>query len=538
MNSTSQEDERGHHISSATLTLLLLFGAGGVLYYLSYLLSPANRGDFVPYLFIVIAESTIIFQALMTYWTILAGGYNPKDFRYFNARQNLFKLEADEAAATNTQLYIKGKKVKVAVLITVFGEPIETIRDTAIAARDIVGLHETYILDDGCSTEVERLAARIGVQYIARESSEGAKAGNINNGLKQIECDYFVIFDADHTPKPGFLQETMPFFASSKVAFVQTPQFYINTGSPIARGAAFAQQLFYRFICTGKNRFNAVFCVGTNVAFRRSAVDKIGGIYQDSKSEDIWTSLLLHELGYRSVFIPDILAEGQAPETIAAYTKQQLRWATGGFEILISHNPLRSKKLAFDQKMQYLATVTFYLLGFAMALLIMVPPLAIFLDLTPVYVSTSFFDWFAHYAAFYGFYFGITLYCMGGLKIETIILAAGSFPTYIKAFWNALISRSVRWSATNQRVSESPFNYLVPQILVFLFLTFASIVGVAQTLNGQPLSLALFWNIANALIFGQYIRMALQAKTTTTSKEKPAQEEREPQKAVETGGII
>ena len=99
------------------------------------------------------------------------------------------------------------------------------------------------------------------------------------------------------------------------------------------------QTVFYRFIQPGRNHFNAAFCVGTNVVFRRAAVDDIGGMYTDSKSEDVWTSLMLHERGWRSVYIPDVLAVGDAPETIEAYTKQQLRWATGGFEILLHAQP-------------------------------------------------------------------------------------------------------------------------------------------------------------------------------------------------------
>ena len=83
------------------------------------------------------------------------------------------------------------------------------------------------------------------------------------------------------------------------------------------------QSVFYRFIQPGRNRFNAAFCVGTNVIFRRAAIEDIGGMYTDSKSEDVWTSLELHERGWRSIYIPVTLAVGDAPETVEDYTKQQ-----------------------------------------------------------------------------------------------------------------------------------------------------------------------------------------------------------------------
>lgn len=509
----TQEYDRTSHVSSATLSLVLLFAAFGALFYASYIFNPNNIGDWVPYIMVVLAEGLIIFQSFMALWTILAGSYNPRDFRYWSVHDTLHigpkgKGSRLRVIKPNTSLYIFKKKAVVAVFVTVYGEPLATIERTARAARDIDGEHDTYILDDGKSDEVKALAERLKVKYIRRRTNQGAKAGNINHALRITEHDYFVIFDADHVPKHNFLEETLPFFHDERVAFVQTPQYYANTHNPIASGAAFAQELFYRFICTGKNRFNAAFCVGTNVIFRRTAIDNIGGVYQKSNSEDIWTSILLHEQGYKSVFIPDILAEGEAPETIPAFTKQQLRWATGGFEILLNYNPF-TKRLSFDQKMQYFSTATFYLIGVANALLFLVPPMSIFLGLTPVASSTSVPDWALHYLAFYGLQLVVALYCMKGLKPETAVLAIGSFPTYLRALRNVLIGERVGWKATNSHSSESSYDFIVPQIIVLVFLAASTAVGVVEVIGGMQLvSLALAWNIVNMGIFGYYIYLA------------------------------
>ena len=201
-----------------------------------------------------------------------------------------------------------------------------------------------------------------------RLSSNGAKAGNINHALSIAKGDFFFIFDADFVPQPDFLFETVPFFVNSNVAFVQTPQAYGNLNNLVSRGAGYMQSVFYKFIQPGRNHFNAAFCVGTNVIFRRTAINDIGGIYTDSKSEDVWTSLMLHEHGWKTIYIPKTLAIGDTPETIEAYTKQQLRWATGGFEILLTHNPfIPQRKLTMDQRIMYLVTATYYLTGIAPA---------------------------------------------------------------------------------------------------------------------------------------------------------------------------
>ena len=59
---------------------------------------------------------------------------------------------------------------------------------------------------------------------------------------------------------------------------MQTPQAYGNLNNLISRGAGYMQSVFYRFIQPGKNRFNAAFCVGTNVIYRRTAIEQIGGM--------------------------------------------------------------------------------------------------------------------------------------------------------------------------------------------------------------------------------------------------------------------
>ena len=210
------------------------------------------------------------------------------------------------------------------------------------------------------------LADELGCLYLRRLSSSGAKAGNVNHALSQAKGDFFCIFDADFVPRPEFIEQMLPFFTDETVAFVQTPQTYGNLHTMIARGAGYMQTVFYRFVQPGRNHFNAAFCVGTNVMFRRTAVHEIGGIYADSKSEDVWTSLKLHERGWRSIYLARTLAVGDAPETIEAYTKQQLRWATGGFEILLRTNPFsRRRHLTLDQRIMYGITATHYLTGIA-----------------------------------------------------------------------------------------------------------------------------------------------------------------------------
>ena len=339
----------------------------------------------------------------------------------------------------------------------------------------------------------------------------GAKAGNINHALAISSGQFFAIFDADFVADPEFLVETVPFFSHANVAFVQTPQTYGNLNNVISRGAGYMQSVFYRFIQPGRNRFNAAFCVGTNVIFRRTAIDDVGGIYTDSKSEDVWTSLMLHERGWNTVFIPMSLAVGHAPDTVEAYTKQQLRWATGGFEILFRRNPLAPKrKLTLDQRLQYLVTASFYLTGICPLLLLLVPPLEIYFDLRPMTLSTTVFTWLLYYSGFYVMQIVLAFYTMGSFRWETLMLATASFPIYVTALVNVLVGKEQKWSATGDRSKvSSPFNFMIPQVLFFIFIALTSVVAIYRDISNGVLTLATAWNVTNTVILGSFVIAAM-----------------------------
>jgi len=496
--------------------LLVIIATLGILAYAGFLLDPSSRGDWLPYAMVIAAESVLISQALLSMWTILSGTFDPRDFGFHHAKGALFRprdAHRDGLAGHPEKwpMYLDSTVTSVDVFITTYGESVDVIRRTVVAAVAMRGEHITWILDDGRSDEVRDLAAQVGARYVRRLSSGGAKAGNVNHALSISTGRFFAIFDADFVPKPEFLVETVPFFADENVAFVQTPQTYGNLHNVISRGAGYMQSVFYRFIQPGRNRFNAAFCVGTNVIFRREAVDQVGGIYTDSKSEDVWTSLMLHEAGWRTIYIPMVLAVGDAPDTVEAYTKQQLRWATGGFEILLSHNPLgRKRRLTLDQRVQYLVTAAFYLSGICPLLLLLVPPLEIYFDLRPMNLSTTVVTWLLYYAGFYVMQIVLAFYTMGSFRWETLMLATASFPIYVAALVNVVTGKEQRWSATGDKSkASSPFNFMVPQVLFFVFLVLTSVVAVARDTQNGVFTLATAWNVTNTVILGSFVAAAM-----------------------------
>jgi cellulose synthase (UDP-forming) len=168
--------------------------------------------------------------------------------------------------------------------------------------------------------------------------------------------EFFLVFDADFAPRADFLAETMPYFDDPAVAVVQTPQFFRTRPgqSWVERGAGSLQEIFFRAIQVTRNQFGAAMCVGSNVIYRRSLLQKFGGISEVSYAEDVHTGLEAIRNGGKLAYLPVVLAAGICPDSINAYVRQQYRWGAGTLSVGFTRRlwnadvPLRTKLAYFS----------------------------------------------------------------------------------------------------------------------------------------------------------------------------------------------
>src|SRR5690349_21719507 len=168
----------------------------------------------------------------------------------------------------------------VDVFITTYNEDLDMVLTTALAAQRIRHPHSTWILDDGARPEMKALAEQHGLGYVTRSEDwtkdlpRHAKAGNLNNALMQTDGEFLLILDADQIPEPDILEKTLGYFNNSKVALVQTPQYFSNVPADDPLGSQ--APLFYGPIQQGKDGWNAAFFCGSNAVIRREALMQLG----------------------------------------------------------------------------------------------------------------------------------------------------------------------------------------------------------------------------------------------------------------------
>ncbi|MET7426485.1 glycosyltransferase [Dactylosporangium sp. NPDC005555] len=408
--------------------LLVMLSLAASVWYFAWLLQPSRVGNPVLYWVLVLAETFNLAQALGFWWTC-----------------------AHNRAAPQPRVR-RTANLNVDVLIPVYNEPVEIIAPVVQAAVRLKGARaHVAILDDGNNPEVRALAKRHRARYLRRESNRGAKAGNINDALKRTHSPLVAVLDCDHVPGPRFLEATVGHFRRRDVGFVQSPQYYANAAeNEVARAAWSQQALFFGSIANGKAALGAMFCCGTNIVFRRAAIESTGGFPEDTVTEDFELSVQLHAAGWKSVYVPEVLAQGLGPEDMPSYVSQQLRWSRG----CISAIPLVLRsRLPLRLRLQYLLSASYFLYGWTTLVYMLMPLARIVFGWQPL-ASASASDFLLHFAPY--FLLSITSVAAAGFgtyAFTAFALAATSFWIGIVSTVRALLRRPARFVVTPKRGS-------------------------------------------------------------------------------------
>lgn len=477
------------------------------------------RTDSPKFIFVVNALLATIYFLLLAFYfpvgnrllfTILIAG---EVFHMWQVFTFLYTVWDTSYEAVKYTDYVPG----VDIFITVAGEPVELVHKTVQAAKVLRYPNTSiYILNDGYVAgkdnwrDMETLAEHLGVKCITRTVPGGAKAGNINNALRFSSNPLIACFDADHVPHSDFLLKTVPYFGDPLMGFVQTPQFYKNYGSNYLTSGSWEQQeLFYGAICKGKNRLNATTMCGTNMVIRRSGLEEVGGMCTESIAEDFITGLLMHNRGYRSMYVPEVLAEGLATEDLLSYSKQQFRWARGALDVIFRWNPIFMHGLTLVQKVQYLSSASFYLSGVVIVVDALLPVIFLYSGMIPLHISGMLLA-----AAFLPYFF-VTLYSIQRssnftFSFSSIGFSMGSFHIHLRALASAATFRKASFGITEKYGLKGNFLPLVKWHIVYIAVVVA---GVPVALLREGVSASLLnngaWALLNSIIFFPFIRAAL-----------------------------
>ena len=254
---------------------------------------------------------------------------------------------------------------------------------------------EIQVLDDSDDETTAMVARqvrelrRLGVQvhHIRRPERQGYKAGALAYGLAHARGEFIAIFDADFVPPRDWLKRTVPhLLAEPSLGFVQTRWEHLNAwassitlAQSLALDGHFAVEQPARAALGWPIAFN-----GSAGIWRRACIEASGNWQADTVCEDLDLSYRAQLAGWRGRVLTDTAVPGEIPPLVAAFRRQQARWATGSVQTLRKHARalLRASHLSWPARLEGLIHLSNYFVHPLMVLLFLLTIVLIWTERT------------------------------------------------------------------------------------------------------------------------------------------------------------
>jgi cellulose synthase/poly-beta-1,6-N-acetylglucosamine synthase-like glycosyltransferase len=173
---------------------------------------------------------------------------------------------------------------------------------------------------------------------LVHQQNEG-KSSALNKAMSIARSEIVVTIDADTWVKNDAIEKIVAYFEDEKVAAVAG---HIKVGN---RVNLLTDMQYYEYISIWDNdrafsdTINGILIVpGALAAYRRSAVNAVGGFKSEVIAEDTELTLRLLYNNYVMRNASEAVACTEAPDTLKMFFRQRIRWTTGLTQGLVKHN--------------------------------------------------------------------------------------------------------------------------------------------------------------------------------------------------------
>ncbi|MFI1421752.1 glycosyltransferase [Streptomyces sp. NPDC020731] len=226
----------------------------------------------------------------------------------------------------------------VTVLVPAYNEAkcIENTVNSLMASEHPI---EVLVIDDGSTDGTARIVEAMGLPNVRviRQLNAGKPAA-LNRGLANARYDIVVMMDGDTVFEPSTVRELVQPFGDPRVGAVAGNAKVGNKDSLIGAWQHIEYVMGFNL---DRRMYDILGCMptipGAVGAFRRSALEPIGGMSDDTLAEDTDVTMALHRAGWRVVYAENARAWTEAPETVQQLWSQRYRWSYGTMQAIWKH---------------------------------------------------------------------------------------------------------------------------------------------------------------------------------------------------------
>jgi len=232
---------------------------------------------------------------------------------------------------------------------------------------------EIILIDDRSTDKtlevIQHLAEKYdNIKYLRRE--DGAfpgKSAVLNDALVLAQGDAILVFDADATVEPDFLDKLIPNLAPEDVGAVQARKVIRNADTNILTKCQNNEYTLDTYLQVGRDAIKgAVELRGNGELIKRKALDDIGGWNNYTITDDLDMATRLHIKGWDIRYCLDAVVNEEGVKYLVPLFRQRRRWLEGTIRRYLEYffQAVFSKKMALRAKLDMI----FYIAQFIMPL--------------------------------------------------------------------------------------------------------------------------------------------------------------------------
>ncbi|MER8028579.1 bifunctional polysaccharide deacetylase/glycosyltransferase family 2 protein [Streptomyces bauhiniae] len=198
---------------------------------------------------------------------------------------------------------------------------------------------EVIVVDDGSSDGTARIVEGLALPgvRVVRQHNAGKPAA-LNRGLANASHDLIVMMDGDTVFEPSTVRELVQPFADPRVGAVAGNAKVGNKDTLIGAWQHIEYVMGFNL---DRRMYDVLRCMptipGAVGAFRRTALERVGGMSDDTLAEDTDITMALHRDGWRVVYAEKARAWTEAPESVRQLWSQRYRWSYGTMQAIWKH---------------------------------------------------------------------------------------------------------------------------------------------------------------------------------------------------------
>ncbi|WP_445401482.1 glycosyltransferase [Streptomyces sp. LE64] len=226
----------------------------------------------------------------------------------------------------------------VSVLVPAYNEA-KCIENTVRSLMDSDHPVEVLVIDDGSTDGTARIVEdlRLPGVRVVRQLNAGKPAA-LNRGIANARHDLIVMMDGDTVFEPSTVRELVQPFGDPKVGAVAGNAKVGNRDSLIGAWQHIEYVMGFNL---DRRMYDLLRCMptipGAVGAFRRSALQRVGGMSEDTLAEDTDITMAMHRDGWRVVYAENARAWTEAPESVQQLWSQRYRWSYGTMQAIWKH---------------------------------------------------------------------------------------------------------------------------------------------------------------------------------------------------------